>query len=198
MTAPIFPIPGKWETGNVLHAADLVLLTALLTLDEPERASFSKLAGHLQSSTSTVHRAMTRLDAARLVRRTRKGSLTPADYVIDRSATHEVLVHAIRYFMPATLGLPHAGMATAHAGPDLAPRIRASEPYVWPTPEGDVYGPTVEPLDPCVPPLALRFPSFYRVMALIDACRVGRVRERALADEMLRDLLMKEIPWKTP
>lgn len=183
---------------RVLHPLDIVLLTALLTLDEPERATFSKLAGHLQSSTSTIHRAMTRLDTAGVARRTRKGSLTPGDYVIDRNATHEVMVHAVRYFMPATLGLPHTGIATAHAGPDLATRIRASEPYVWPTPEGNDYGPTVEPLDPCVPTLALRHSLFYRLMALIDACRVGRVRERTLADAMVRDLLMREIPWKTP
>lgn len=179
----------------MLQPIDIVLVAALLGLEEPARETFSQLAATLGSSTSTLNRAVTRLATAGLVRRTRRGSLTPRDCEVDRHATHELLVHAVRFFMPATLGLPHVGVPTAHAGPDLATRICASEPYVWPTVDGDAHGPTIEPLDPCVPSLAKQHPLFHRIMALVDACRVGRVRERTLADPLLRDLLMREIPW---
>jgi len=180
----------------MLRSLDIVLLTAMLGIEPDERETFAQLATHLHSSAASISRSVSRLQEAGLVRRQRSGSLTPADYIIDRHAMHELLTHAIRYFMPTTLGLPHVGVATAHAGPDLSQRIRATEPYVWPTPDGDAYGPTVEPLEDCVPTVARAHPFFYRVMALVDAGRVGRVRERTLAAELLRDLLMKEIPWK--
>lgn len=56
----------------------------------------------------------------------------------------------------------------------LEDAIRATRPYVWPYLDGVEVGPSVEPLDPCVPHVAARHAIFYRIMALVEACRVGR------------------------
>jgi hypothetical protein len=52
---------------------------------------------------------------------------------------------------------------------------------VWPFPEGEHRGVTLEPLYKSAP-AALRDPFLYELLALIDALREGRVRERKLAE----------------
>ncbi len=86
----------------------------------------------------------------------------------------ELIVHAVRYVYPAELGAPARGLATAHAGPTLAAKVRSDHPYVWPFDGGTDFGPSVEPLHPCVPGVAARCAPFYELMALIDVMRFKR------------------------
>ncbi|MCB9550802.1 MAG: winged helix-turn-helix domain-containing protein [Myxococcales bacterium] len=176
----------------MLKPFDIVLLVALIGLDEKARVTFADIAGELGSNQPTVHRATGRLTTAGLLHRHRHGSLGPHDYSVDHRAMFEVLTYAVRYFMPVQLLAPARGLATAHAGPDLKDAIRASSPYVWPYLDGVEVDPSVDPLDPCVPHVAARHATFYRIMSLVEACRVGRIRERKLAEDMLRRLLIEE------
>ncbi len=59
-------------------------------------------------------------------------------------------------------------------------------PPVWPWHEGDTRGIGFEPLYKSVPHAALRDPALYQLLALVDAIRDGRARERNLAE---RDLV---------
>jgi hypothetical protein len=65
----------------------------------------------------------------------------------------------------------------------------SAEPYVWPYSEGTVRGESIEPLHPKVPLASLKDPLFYEYMALCDALRVGRAREKNLAIEALKKRL---------
>ena len=56
---------------------------------------------------------------------------------------------------------------------------------VWPFPEGQHRGVTLEPLYRTVPAAALRDPFLYELLALIDALRDGRAHERELAEREL-------------
>ena len=56
-------------------------------------------------------------------------------------------------------------------------------PPVWPDPEGRVQGVSVQPLYASVPGAARRDPELYHLLALVDSLRIGRARERALAEK---------------
>jgi hypothetical protein len=76
-------------------------------------------------------------------------------------------------------------MPTAWAAPVLSGKISGSEqmPPVWPDPEGKVQGTAVQPLYRSVPHAARRNPALYDLLALVDALRIGRARERSLAEK---------------
>ena len=56
-------------------------------------------------------------------------------------------------------------------------------PPVWPDPDGEVRGATLEPLHKAAPKAARRDPALHELLALIDALRDGRVRERQMAEK---------------
>ena len=58
-------------------------------------------------------------------------------------------------------------------------------PLLWPLPEGQQRGVSLEPLHKNAPAAALRDPFLYEMLALIDALREGRARERKLAEQEL-------------
>jgi hypothetical protein len=58
-------------------------------------------------------------------------------------------------------------------------------PTVWPYAEGKVRGISITPLYKGAPKAALLDSRFYGVLALSDAIRSGRARERNLAIELL-------------
>jgi hypothetical protein len=58
-------------------------------------------------------------------------------------------------------------------------------PIVWPHPEGTVRGESLEPLYPSAVDAARRDDALYESLALVDALRIGRARERKLAVELI-------------
>ena len=62
---------------------------------------------------------------------------------------------------------------------------QAQTQIVWSHPEGDVWGEGLEPLYPSIVEAARRDPKLHEYLALVDALRVGRARERKLAIELL-------------
>jgi hypothetical protein len=81
-------------------------------------------------------------------------------------------------------------MPTSYAAPLLRELIQHEAakdlPPVWPDPEGKVRGYALEPLFRNVPYAALRDQQLYELLALVDALREGRARERNLAATELR------------
>ncbi|MEJ1973089.1 MAG: hypothetical protein WDM96_11715 [Lacunisphaera sp.] len=55
--------------------------------------------------------------------------------------------------------------------------------------EGRVQGAAVQPLYGSVPGAARRDPELYHLLALVDALRIGRARERALAEKEIGERL---------
>lgn len=109
----------------------------------------------------------------------------------------EFLLHAVKYVFPAEPGPLCRGIPTSHSAPPLSKRIVSDEQdkYVWPHDEGDVRGQEVLPLYETAPEAARRDPRLYELLALIDALRVGRARERNLAareiEERLSELVLE-------
>ncbi|MFN9321081.1 MAG: hypothetical protein ACK58Q_10900 [Chitinophagales bacterium] len=101
----------------------------------------------------------------------------------------DFLEHGLRYVYPQQLGAKVRGVPTAHSAPPLNQEIVSEEAYVWPYGEGTVRGESIEPLHQKVPEACLKDPEFYEYMALCDALRVGRAREKNKAIEILRKKL---------
>ena len=53
---------------------------------------------------------------------------------------------------------------------------------MWPWHEGNTRGVGLAPLYKSVPQAALRDPNLYQLLALVDAIRDGRARERKIAE----------------
>jgi hypothetical protein len=100
-------------------------------------------------------------------------------------ALMEFLEHGLRYVYPQQPGALVRGLPTAHATEPLSQLIQSEEAYVWPYGEGTIQGQAIEPLHPKVPEACLKDADFYALVALCDALRVGRARERQLAVQEL-------------
>jgi hypothetical protein len=165
----------------VLKPQDILIALKLVTLGQ-EVWTYESMAKDLAMSPSEAHTGVKRLIQAKL--------LTP-DRTVIRESLREFLVHGLRYAFPPTLGGKTRGIPTAHAAAPLASEIQTSEedPPVWPYSEGTVRGQSFSPLYRSVPHVALRDLPLYALLALADAIRGGRARERSLAARMLTERL---------
>jgi hypothetical protein len=101
----------------------------------------------------------------------------------------EFLEHGVKFMFPAKPGVVVAGVPTAHSGPALAEEFIADAKFVWPDAKGDSVGQTVTPLYKRAAQLPSNCPAVYELLTLVDAIRVGRVRERASAMEKIKERL---------
>lgn len=110
--------------------------------------------------------------------------------VVNHHNLAEFALHGAKYAfaperLPAGPGVPTSHSAPAFAGV-FAP---GHEPLVWPDAHGTVRGEGLLPLHPCVPGAALRDAALYELLALFDALRAGRARERGMASTRLQKLI---------
>lgn len=168
-----------------LKPQDIVL--ALKLADGSEPGGYVPLAKSLGMSPSEVHAGVRRLTAARL--------LMPGSKRVRRQPLRELLLHGLTYIFPAHLGPVVRGMPTAWAAPAFAGRVVGGEqlPPVWADPDGTTQGEAVEPLYRSVPEAARRDPALYDLLALVDAIRIGRARERAIAADAITQRLSAHV-----
>ncbi len=111
----------------------------------------------------------------------------------------EFALHGAKYAFPG-VRLPLAvGVPTSHSAPAFAGVFApGGTDFVWPHPNGSVRGVGVEPLHPSVPFAAMKDAKLYELLALFDALRVGKARERGMALERLQALIDPETPKQEP
>ena len=149
-----------WTDSQVARSCGLADAALLASLDRAERA-------HLYSS---GRRRVNYLSLKEFV-------LVAVRYVF---ATEEEPAGARR----------RRGVPTAWSSPPLSRQIRSAGAVVWPDPRGDVLGTRViQPLAPQAVEVARRDPEMHELLALVDAIRAGRARERALAGQDLAQRL---------
>jgi hypothetical protein len=167
-----------------LKPQDIVVLLKLVAIG-PQRWSYAGLAGQLGMSSSQLHSAVKRVLGARLAIRA-DDLITP-----DIRNLEEFLVHGVRYVFVPERGEITRGIATAHAAPPLLDYFGADPepPPVWPDAHGNVRGVSFSPLYKRAPDAARLDPRLYELLALVDAIRGGRARERELAIKELKQRL---------
>lgn len=118
------------------------------------------------------------------------GLISPDKKQLMKFALLDFLEHGLRYVYPQRPGALLRGLPTAHAAPPLSNHIQSSEAYVWPYAYGEVRGQAIEPLHPNVPEASLKDQKLYELLALCDALRVGRAREKKIAIEELKQRIL--------
>ena len=166
----------------ILKPQDVLILLKLVALG-PQPWTYQRLAVELSISQSEAHAGVRRAVAARLM----SDATTAAGRPI-LPALEEFLLHGVRYAYPPERGELTRGMATGYAAAPLNKLIVQPDepPPVWPYAEGTVRGYTLVPLYPSVAIAASRDPRLYELLALVDAIRDGRARERNLAAKELQ------------
>ena len=164
----------------VAKSLDVVVLLKLL-LDGAGKP-YAQLSRELLMSASEIHAAVRRCAEAGLIH---LGSKKPL-----RQPVEEYLLYGVRYAFPAKRGPVARGVPTAYAAPPLAGQITVDDlPPVWPDPQGSTKGYALEPLYTSVPAVARSDSKLYELLALVDTLRVGRARERKLAEGELKKRL---------
>lgn len=163
------------------------LLILFKVAAHPQRQwTYSSLAGELFLSPAEVHASVRRAVAAGLAVSVDRRRWTPVG-----PALLEFSVHGARYAYPAEIGAIKRGIPTAFGAGPLAQLIAsgAEEAPVWAHPRGTARGPAVSPIYRTAPQAALADPALYQMLALLDALRIGRARERTLAGKLLGERL---------
>lgn len=162
------------------------LLVLLKVSAHPQRKyTFAALAGELAMSAAEVHASVNRATLAGLVVQRGKGDWSPV-----RPALQEFLLHGVRYAFAAQPGPVKRGVPTAHGVEPLASALHdAGDAPVWAHAQGSAKGPSILPIYRTAPQAALADPELHRLLALVDALRIGRARERELAARLLADAL---------
>jgi hypothetical protein len=163
-----------------LEAQDVVVVLKLTKYGE-RRPPYAEIAHQLFLSPSRVHAAVSRAKAARLLHGPELGERP------NLAALEEFLIHGVKYAFPAQRGELSRGVPTAYAAPPLNALISQPDepPPVWPYAEGSVRGYALYPLHKNVPKAALQDPDLHEMLALVDAIRDGRTRERVTAEKEL-------------
>ena len=125
------------------------------------------------------------------------GSDAPADNAVRPHAHNlaEFALHGAKYAFPAVKLPLVVGVPTSHSAPAFAGVFApGGTDFVWPHPNGSVRGVGIEALHPSVPFAAMQDAKLYEMLALFDALRVGRARERGMALERLQVLIDPNAP----
>lgn len=184
------------KDAYMLKPQDVVLLLKIITIPESDRENWGqpKLATHLCISASEVNAGIKRLRTAGLIGRLGKSTNVKNNpYFPILPACEEFLISGVKYSFPAELGEYTRGIATSYAAPVFENKITTgNDPIpIWPYAEGDKRGLTLKPLYATVPKSLTLYPDipFYDLLALLDAIRQGKTRERALAEKLLKEKL---------
>lgn len=150
------------------------------------RWTYASLGDSLAMSASEAHASVKRAVAAGLAVMHGRGDWSPV-----RPALLEFALHGVRYVWPTEVGAVRRGVPTSFGAPPLAGKITATEGEapVWAYPSGTHKGPALSPLYRTVPQAALADPALHELLALQDALRAGRARERSLAADLLLQAL---------
>jgi len=154
------------------------------------------LAGELGMVQSQVYSSLKRADEC--------GLYKYEDKHVNKAALVEIVVHAVRFLVPGSLGPRTRGMPTAwgHRGAFACLASGVFEPPVWPIRprsnhpfglDSAVDGVAVEPLHEKAPGAAMRDPKLYELLAAIDAMRIGRARDLAVARDLIRHRLLSAV-----
>ncbi len=160
-----------------IKGQDILVCLYILARGWPD--SYADMAKALGISVGGAHQSVKRAATAQL--------LDPWAKWVRRQALAEFLVHGLQYAFPAEVGRMTRGVPTSFGVGELAKAVLASDEQVpvWPDPEGSVRGPSLSPLFKSVPYAALRDPQLHEWLALADAIRSGRARERDLAKSIV-------------
>ena len=169
--------------NNNLKPQDILILLKICLLGDQKWFQHT-LSEDLNISQSEISECLSRSKYSGLIDASRKrvSVLNLLDFI----------QYGIKYVFPQQLGPIVRGIATAHSASPLDKEIQSNQNYVWPYARGNMRGQAILPLYKSVPKAVLKDKKLHEVLALVDAIRVGKVREQNLAIKFLRERLQHE------
>lgn len=184
----------------MLRPQDVMVLGWLaLQRDKPWR--YADLAQELGLSASESHAAVSRLTAARLVvpgQPARAGTLRAGEPLVGSPRVNlkeafDFIIHGVPRAFYSERGPMTRGIPTGVAAPPLREHFSLGDEIpVWPDAEGEVRGYALKPLYKSAPVAARSNPQMYEYLALVDALRDGRAREKEAARKYLEKMFHEE------
>lgn len=162
---------------QIMSPLDVVVLLKIVSYGNQPWFQMT-MAESLGISQSEVSKSLARSKYA--------GLLSPTGKEVLYLAFMDFLQFGLRYAFPQKPGPVVRGVPTAHSASPLKEMIQSEENYVWPYGKGTVRGQSIIPLYPSVPEAALKDEKLYELLALVEALRVGRIREKELAIDELK------------
>lgn len=172
---------------QIMSPHDIVVLLKIVTYSD-ESWQQQSLADALGISQSEISKSLNRSKYA--------GLLDPKGKKVMKMAFLEFLQYGFRYVFPQQPGPVVRGVPTSHSAPPLSNHIKSTEAYVWPYAFGKIRGHSIVPLYSSVPEAAINDPELHELLALTDALRVGRARERNIAVDELKKRIFKDLGTK--
>jgi hypothetical protein len=169
------------QIKNNLKPQDIVILLKIIAMGKKDWFHHT-LAQELGMSQSEVTQSLNRSKYAGLIDNERKK--------VNRIAFSEFILHGLSYAFPQQPGALVRGVLTAHAAEPLNQLIHSSEKYVWPYAKGTDRGQAIEPMYNTAVEASLKDHDLYELLTLVDAIRVGKVREKELAKKELEKRIL--------
>lgn len=162
---------------NGMRPQDVVILLKIASAKtEPWLAK--DIATDLYISSSEVSESLNRSKMA--------GLLDSSKKKLMRQAFLQFVEYGLKYVFPAIPGSIVRGMPTAHSASPLDKLVQGGEGFVWPDAHGVSRGQSIEPLHQGVVEAAKKDDVLYELLALTDAIRIGKSREKKLAIDEIR------------
>jgi len=165
---------------NGMRPQDIVILLKIITMHS-ENWQLKDLANLLYISNSEISESLERSLYAGLIdfekRHVQRGNMT------------DFLFHGMKYVFPAQPGIFTRGVPTAHSHPFMQAFINSEQAYVWPSSSGSVLGQAIEPFYANQVKAIEEDEELYQLLALLDVIRVGKLREKTVAEKELKELL---------
>lgn len=168
---------------NGMRPQDVAILLKIIAL-EGQSWHLSKLSSTLFISLSEISESLNRSQFASLIDYNKKN--------INRQNLFEFLEHGVRYVFPQQPGSLVRGIPTGHSHFFMKKKFMSEMNYVWPDQKGEVMGLMIEPFYPKQVEAIKEDQLFYKLLALVDVIRVGRVREVKFAINELKKEILHE------
>ncbi len=161
-----------------MRPQDIVILLKIVSLGE--RNWFLKdLSNQLYISYSEVSESLERSVFANLIDYKKQN--------VNRGNLLDFLIYGLKYVFPAQAGILTKGIPTAHSHPFMKKYISSKHAYVWPSSSGGIIGQAIEPLYLNQVLAVQEDGELYKLLALSDVIRVGKLREVAIAEKELKE-----------
>ena len=166
-----------------MRPQDIVVLLKIISKENtPWR--HQDLSNELFISQSEISESLNRNQVAGLINGEKKR--------VHRQSLLDFIEFGLRYVYPASPGSMINGIYTAHSHPFMQQQFKSDLNYVWPAERGLVRGLSIEPLYKDVVKAVIPDEKLYKMLALIDILRVGRMRELPIAISELYKMINNE------
>jgi hypothetical protein len=168
---------------NGMRPQDIVVLLKIIALGK-NSWQHKDLASTLKLSASEISESLNRSQIA--------GFLDQSKKKVRKQSLMEFLQFGLQYVFPQIPGTMVNGIPTAHAHPFMQQFFSTETPFVWASIHGNERGLSVEPLYPKQLEAIKTDDNLYKLLALIDVIRIGKLREKDIAILELKKIIMHE------